>query len=631
MSASAPAEADPRMPARAARTRGLGLGCMRLSTSPDRDDEASVALLHAALDAGVDFLDTADAYCLDASEVGHNERLIARALSSWRGDRERVRVATKGGLTRPGGRWLPDGRARQLAAACAASRAALGLERIFLYQLHAPDPRVPLATSVRALDRLRRDGRVERIGLSNVNLRQLEEALRIARVDAVQVELSVLKHESLWNGVAARCLTEGILLVAQRPLGGPEGRRRVERDPVLLELATRHAATPAEIALAWLRDLDPLLLPIPGATRLETLLSCVRAATVALDDEDRERLDARWPAGRSPRGGPAHGPVVSARADAGEVVLVMGLPAAGKSRLAEGLVNDGYERLNRDERGGRLSGLLPALAELLASGCKRVVLDNTYVTRKSRAAVVARAAEHGVPVRCVWLQTPIEQAQVNAVERMLARHGRLLGPEEMSAAVDLDPGTFPPTVQFRYERDLEPPDASEGFSRIDLVPFTRQLPAGHEARAVVVWLDGVVWRSGSGARTPAAPDDVQLVPGCAEALREHARAGSRLFGLTWQPEIEAGERTRRSLESCLDELRPRLDLPLEVSFCPHGPGPPACWCRKPLPGLGVELVMRHRLDPARCLYVGSGGLDRTYAARLGFSYCDQAQFFRAPD
>src|SRR5262249_52343427 len=116
---------------------------MRLSTAPDRDDERSIAVLHAALDAGVRFLDTADVYARDESEIGHTERLIARALASWNGDRSAVTVATKGGLTRPGGEWVADGRARHLREACEASRRALGVETIALYQLHAPDPRTP--------------------------------------------------------------------------------------------------------------------------------------------------------------------------------------------------------------------------------------------------------------------------------------------------------------------------------------------------------------------------------------------------------------------------------------------------------------------------------------------------------
>src|SRR5688572_5591795 len=121
---------------------------MRLSTEPVRDDDAAVGVLHAALDAGVRLLDTADAYAHHPKDIGHNERLIARALASWTGDASTVTVATKGGLTRPGGKWVPDGRARHLASACEASLRHLGVDRIALYQLHAPDPKVPLGTSV---------------------------------------------------------------------------------------------------------------------------------------------------------------------------------------------------------------------------------------------------------------------------------------------------------------------------------------------------------------------------------------------------------------------------------------------------------------------------------------------------
>src|SRR5688572_29845190 len=105
-----------------------GLGCMRLSTAADRDDARAIAVVHAALDAGVTLIDTADSYCHDDTETGHNERLIARALREWNGDRSRIEVATKGGLRRPGGAWVSDGRARHLRAACEASRIALGVD-----------------------------------------------------------------------------------------------------------------------------------------------------------------------------------------------------------------------------------------------------------------------------------------------------------------------------------------------------------------------------------------------------------------------------------------------------------------------------------------------------------------------
>jgi aryl-alcohol dehydrogenase-like predicted oxidoreductase len=123
--------------------RPPAIGCMRLSTEPDRDEARALATLHAALDAGVTLLDTADAYGWDSRDIGHNERLVARGLATWTGDASRVRIATKGGLTRPEGRWVADGRARHLMSACRASRLALGVERIHFYQLHAPDPLPP--------------------------------------------------------------------------------------------------------------------------------------------------------------------------------------------------------------------------------------------------------------------------------------------------------------------------------------------------------------------------------------------------------------------------------------------------------------------------------------------------------
>jgi aryl-alcohol dehydrogenase-like predicted oxidoreductase len=197
---------QPDMTHQAIRLRRIGMGCMRLSTAADRDDARAITVIHAALEAGVRLLDTADAYARDASEMGHNERLIAEALRSWSGDSRTVVVATKGGMTRPGGLWVTDGRARHLIEACRGSREALGVELIQLYQLHAPDPRTALATSVRALEELRRDGLVEAIGLCNVNVRQIEEARTIAPIASVQVELGVWCDDAILGGVVEYCL-----------------------------------------------------------------------------------------------------------------------------------------------------------------------------------------------------------------------------------------------------------------------------------------------------------------------------------------------------------------------------------------------------------------------------------------
>jgi aryl-alcohol dehydrogenase-like predicted oxidoreductase/histidinol phosphatase-like enzyme/predicted kinase len=615
----------------------IGLGCMRLSTEPDRDEARSLAVLHAAFDAGVTFFDTADAYCWDDSERGHNERLIATALATWPGDRSRIRVATKGGLTRPGGRWEADGRARHLAASCEASRRALGVDTIHLYQLHAPDPQTPLATSVRALAALKRDGLIDGIGLSNVTVGQIEEARAIAPIDSIQVELSVWHDEHILSGVVEYCVEHRLPLLAYRPLGGPARRYRTMADPALVEVAERHRATPAEIALAWLLNVSDLVVPLPGATTVETVRSIARAAAVTLTGDDRALLEQRFPSARSPRQPRLGVQAAPSRAD-GEVVLVMGLPGAGKSRLAQGLTAQGYHRLNRDIAGGTLKDLLPALDAALASGVSRIVLDNTYVSRKSRAEVLRAASARGFPVRCIWLSTPVEEAQTNAVSRIVSRYGFLPDEAALRKLARRDPAAFLPAVQFRYQRELEPPHPSEGFSCIDVVPFERQTDSSSTGRAVIVWCDGLLLRSKSGRRSPFAPDDVEVVAERGAILRQYREDGWRVLGLSWQPGIAEGTHTSEGVRAIfarmnelLEETPPRRSggpgLDIDVEFCPHAAGPPRCWCRKPLPGLGVLFAHRYRLDPGRCIYVGAGPQDPGFARRLGFEYRDAADFF----
>lgn len=565
---------------------------MRLSTERDRDESRSVEILHTALDAGVTLLDTADAYCWDDSEIGHNERLIARALASWSGDRSRLVIATKGGLTRPNGAWAPNGRGRHLRAACEASLIALHVDRIDLYQLHAPDPRVPLATSVRALASLKDEGLVARVGLCNVTVGQIEEARRITEIASVQIELSVVYDDNMLNGVVSYCVEHDIQLMAYRPLGGRRKLSQLRHDPLLRELAERYAATPAEIALAWLNQLSDHVVSIPGPTRVETVTSIVRAHGIQFSAEDRERLNARFA-----RAGP---PASSTMRD-GEVVLIMGLPGAGKSTVAREFVDRGYARLNRDEAGGSLRGLLPGLERLVGEGHSRIVLDNTYMSRASRARVVEAARSLGLPVRCVWLATSVEDAQVNAVSRIIANHGHLLGPDEMKKAVKRDISAFAPTVQFRHQRELEPPDTREGFSRIDVMPFERRRDQTMTNKALIVWCD-------------------ESLADHADTLRHYQDAGWRLLGLAWCPQIDEGTKTAEEVEAGFAQMQERLRVSIDILYCPHAAGPPKCWCRKPLPGLGVVMIQRHQLDPSQCIYVGSGPQDPVFARRLGFRY-----------
>jgi aryl-alcohol dehydrogenase-like predicted oxidoreductase len=582
---------------------------MRLSTRPDRHSLDAEAVIHAALDAGVTLLDTADVYCHDETDIGHNERLIARALAGWPGDRSAVTVATKGGLTRPGGQWVPDGRAKHLARACEASLRALNVSVLDLYQLHAVDPRTPLETSVRALATLQRQGLIRQIGLSNVTVGQIETARKIAEIAAVQVSLGPFDDENLRNGVAEYCRDHALRLIAYRPLGGSQGVARLARDPELTPIAERHAATPPEIVLAWLRDLDPCVIPIPGATRVETARSLAKAGTIRLTDADRQALDQRFPAGRLLRTRRASRRARPHGTD--EVVLIMGMPAAGKSSVARELEAEGYFRLNRDSRGGSLTALVPELAQGLANGQRRWVLDNTYASRSARNRVIECAWEAGVPVRCIWLTTELADAQINAIERLLEAHGRLPMPEEIRQRSRTDHRYFGPDAQFRWQRALEPPVPDEGFEVIEERTFVRREAAGRSGRGVILDLDvlGAYRPDGGEARIPAERYE--------RLARWHAD-GWKIQILGWRPQSAPGS----------PMLAPFLDLPgLETAYCAHDAGPPVCWCRKPIPGLVLEFARRHLLRVSDCTVVGSGAADRTMAERLGAVYMDPARFF----
>jgi hypothetical protein len=268
----------------------------------------------------------------------------------------------------------------------------------------------------------------------------------------------------------------------------------------------------------------------------------------------------------------------------------MGIPGAGKTRIAEDYSARGYVRLNRDERGGSLRELAAALDAALSAGARRIVLDNTYLTRAARSRVVETTTRHRVPIRCVWLETPLAQAQVNMVERLLDRFGALPTPEELKK-VAREPGMLTPTSQMRTLRELEPPSTDEGFASVEAVPFVRAPSTGAA---------GVFVAAGAVGR-----------PGFEEALAESAPH----LVYDWRPDA-----TVEALADVAARVAAVVSGPVEAAVCPHGAGPPTCWCRPPLPGLPLAFARAHGVDPARSSLVGTGPAHRTLAAALGARY-----------
>jgi aryl-alcohol dehydrogenase-like predicted oxidoreductase len=269
----------------------IGLGGMPLSLTDRPPASQAIKVIHAALDAGVTLIDTADVYCLDDTDLGHNERLIAQALGTWSGARGGVVVATKGGMARPGGRWERNAHPDHLKQACDRSLKALGVEQIDLYQLHAPDATVPFADSVGALKELRDQGKIRWIGLSNVSVAEIEEARRIAPIQSVQNRLSPFFREALETGVVAHCAKHGIGFLAYSPVGGGRLTKKLPAHPVAAALAKRRGATAHAVVLAWVLAQGSTVIAIPGARTVEHALDSIRSLALALTREELAAID----------------------------------------------------------------------------------------------------------------------------------------------------------------------------------------------------------------------------------------------------------------------------------------------------------------------------------------------------
>jgi aryl-alcohol dehydrogenase-like predicted oxidoreductase len=272
----------------------LGLGGMPMSIEGRPDASRSIATVHAALDAGITFFDTADAYHRDAGEVGHNETLIAKAIASYDGDTSDVLIATKGGHLRPGdGSWTIDSSPDHLKRAAEASRQRLGVEQIGLYQLHRPDVNVPYEVSVGAIRDLLDDGVIAMAGISNANPEQMRIANDVlgGRLVSVQYQFSPSYRSSEQELVLADEM--GIAFLPWSPLGGISSAGELgERFEAFRDVADARGVSPQVVALAWELAKSPHVIPIPGSSRPETIRDSATAVDVILTDEEFARLDA---------------------------------------------------------------------------------------------------------------------------------------------------------------------------------------------------------------------------------------------------------------------------------------------------------------------------------------------------
>jgi len=270
----------------------IGLGGMPMSIEGRPERQRSIATIHAALDAGVTFIDTADAYHLHADEVGHNESLIAEALASYGGDTSNVLVATKGGHLRPGdGSWTLNGNPDYLKQACEASLKRLGVDAIGLYQFHRPDPKTPYAESVGAIRDLLDQGKIQMAGISNANPEQIRQSQEIlgGRLVSVQNQFSPAFQSS--RPELELCDQLGIAFLPWSPLGGISKAGGLgDRFAPFQQVADAHGVSPQQVCLAWMLALSPVVVPIPGSSRPETIRDSAKAPELQLSKDELAQL-----------------------------------------------------------------------------------------------------------------------------------------------------------------------------------------------------------------------------------------------------------------------------------------------------------------------------------------------------
>lgn len=309
-----------------------------------------------------------------------------------------------------------------------------------------------------------------------------------------------------------------------------------------------------------------------------------------------------------------------------KVTMVMGYPASGKSTVTKELAKKGAVVLNRDTEGGTIAGLLPKMEVHLKNG-KDVILDNLFPTIEVRKPFIDLAKAHGATVHCAFLSTSIEDAQFNVVQRAIGLIGKFPTPEAIKAAKHTN--VFPPLVLFKYKKELQKPMTTEGFDTYETVKFERRDNPEHINKAIIVDYDGTLRECINGNdKYPVSKDQIEIKPGRTKVLQAWKDKGYLLLGISNQSGIAKGLLADDVAKELFDYTNQQLGIDIEYRYCPHQSAPISCYCRKPMPGIGVEFILKHKLNRKECIFVGDMTTDKTFAQRCGFQYADQAEFFK---
>ncbi|KAB8314911.1 aldo/keto reductase [Tolypothrix campylonemoides VB511288] len=270
----------------------IGLGAMPMSISTRPPESQSIDVIHRALDLGITFIDTADSYCKDESDKHHNERLIHKALQSYKGDVSHVVVATKGGLMRPNGNWTRNGNPQHLRETIRISFEALGGNKpIDVWQYHAPDTDYTIEESLAPAKEAVEAGLIRFVGVSNFSVEQIKRARDVVDIVSVQNQYNPWYRQPESDGVLEYCEKESLTFLPWSPYGGSRRHQGLEDIEAIAKLAKEKGVSVYGIVLAWLRSKSPCILPIPGASKTSSIEDTVRAVDVKLSDDEVQRID----------------------------------------------------------------------------------------------------------------------------------------------------------------------------------------------------------------------------------------------------------------------------------------------------------------------------------------------------
>lgn len=309
-----------------------------------------------------------------------------------------------------------------------------------------------------------------------------------------------------------------------------------------------------------------------------------------------------------------------------KVVMVMGYPASGKSTITKDLVAKGMTSLNRDTEGGKIVDLLPKMESLLLDN-KDIVLDNLFALAEVRKPFIDLAKKHGADISCLLMGTSIEDAQFNVVQRAIGLLGKFPTPEVIKAAKHTN--VFPPLVLFKYKKEFQKPTVAEGFSAVVTRTFVRDVDPTFVNKALILDYDSTIRECvGGNEKYPVCKEQIKILPKRREVIQSYKDQGYILLGMSNQSGIHKKELTNELAHELFQHTNNLLGIDIEYNFCPHQSTPISCYCRKPMNGKGVEMIMKHKLRAKDCIFVGDYTTDRTWAERCGFQYSDQAEFFK---